>query len=365
LFYLWYYFPKGELRLFNSKIEFFFNAGLIFTGFLLFYSPPGCFAGGTTQDVFVSGVLEPQNVLEPRIEKEEELVSQNETGETGNDAITEEAPPKETEPSRGELIMKAFAAAYPDRVGPAEFRDGDWAIPLRGVFYYYAGGRLLPEELREKAEEIDPQPFYRYVPELPPWKEPDPEESARFEKQAELRRTHPPRRSQDFFDALWRAHSRDESYERVKSIRFLGRSVLVHYSILEELALVEERIQTEARTNAQVRQWVNSIHVLDGWNWRSIADTQSRSFHAYGAALDILPKSLGSLETYWLWAARTNSAWWTVPYSKRFHPPDEVIKAFEAYGFIWGGKWLFFDTMHFEYRPEILILNGLSMTEFR
>jgi hypothetical protein len=29
------------------------------------------------------------------------------------------------------------------------------------------------------------------------------------------------------------------------------------------------------------------------------------------------------------------------------------------YGFIWGGKWLFFDTMHFEYRPEILILSGM------
>jgi hypothetical protein len=23
---------------------------------------------------------------------------------------------------------------------------------------------------------------------------------------------------------------------------------------------------------------------------------------------------------------------------------------------VWGGKWLFFDTMHFEYRPEIFNL---------
>jgi hypothetical protein len=36
--------------------------------------------------------------------------------------------------------------------------------------------------------------------------------------------------------------------------------------------------------------------------------------------------------------------------------PDAVVAAFERHGFVWGGKWLFFDTMHFEYRPEILIL---------
>ncbi|MDD5211432.1 MAG: M15 family metallopeptidase, partial [Sulfuricurvum sp.] len=24
------------------------------------------------------------------------------------------------------------------------------------------------------------------------------------------------------------------------------------------------------------------------------------------------------------------------------------------YGFIWGGRWYHYDTMHFEYRPELL-----------
>jgi D-alanyl-D-alanine carboxypeptidase len=27
---------------------------------------------------------------------------------------------------------------------------------------------------------------------------------------------------------------------------------------------------------------------------------------------------------------------------------------FEQHGFIWGGKWYHYDTMHFEYRPEII-----------
>jgi hypothetical protein len=33
------------------------------------------------------------------------------------------------------------------------------------------------------------------------------------------------------------------------------------------------------------------------------------------------------------------------------------VRAFESHGFVWGGKWLFFDTIHFEYRPELLLLS--------
>jgi len=43
--------------------------------------------------------------------------------------------------------------------------------------------------------------------------------------------------------------------------------------------------------------------------------------------------------------------------------PDEIVGIFEKYGFIWGGKWLFYDNMHFEYRPEILILSGKKVVK--
>ena len=35
---------------------------------------------------------------------------------------------------------------------------------------------------------------------------------------------------------------------------------------------------------------------------------------------------------------------------------DHVVEVFEKHGFIWGGKWYHYDTMHFEYRPEIIAL---------
>jgi hypothetical protein len=177
---------------------------------------------------------------------------------------------------------------------------------------------------------------------------------------ANNRRRSTTKRSQFFYDALWRVHDGDESYQRVKSMRFLGKSVMVHYLIMEDLALVEERILALAKTDPLVQPWINNISTETAWNWRNIADTQARSFHAYGLAIDILPKSLGGRETYWLWTADKGVDWWKVSYNRRFHPPDAAIKAFESYGFVWGGKWLFYDTMHFEYRPEILILGGIK-----
>ena len=278
----------------------------------------------------------------------------------------DESPVPETAvvPERAELVMKALAAAHRDRVGSAEFRDSDWAVMLAGKWYYYCEGRLLPEELRGRVSEYSGQPFYNYAAELPPWNPPDPEESDRMRAMTERRR-QPAKRSQYFYDDLWRAHNRDESWERVKSIKFLGFTVMVHYSILAQLSLVEETILRESRTNAVVRRWIENISSIDGWNWRNIAETESRSFHAYGAAIDILPKSTGGLATYWQWTARTNPEWWAVPYSGRLHPPPEVIRAFESFGFIWGGKWTVYDTMHFEYRPEILVFSNIPMADLR
>jgi hypothetical protein len=265
------------------------------------------------------------------------------------------------EQSRAEQVMRAFSAAYPDRVGSAVLRNNDWAVQVYGEWFYYAEGRLLPESLRSRFADYDPQPFYQYPAILPEWKEPDAETSERLKNSATRRREHPPKRSHHFCDALWRGSTKDDAYLHVKSARFLGWNVLVHYSILEELALAEEGINAAAKNNAQVRQWISSIESLSGWNWRSIADTESRSFHAYGAAIDIVLKAQRGKESYWLWAAQGNRDWWMLPYEKRVHPPDAVIKIFESYGFVWGGKWLFFDTMHFEYRPEILILAGMPM----
>ena len=37
----------------------------------------------------------------------------------------------------------------------------------------------------------------------------------------------------------------------------------------------------------------------------------------------------------------------------------EIVRIFEKHGFIWGGRWYHYDTMHFEYRPELLGVRGV------
>jgi len=78
---------------------------------------------------------------------------------------------------------------------------------------------------------------------------------------------------------------------------------------------------------------------------RSVADTGQTSMHAWGAAIDINP----AFSDYWLWH---RSAGRIPAYVNRV--PLDVVAVFERHGFIWGGRWRHFDTMHFEYRPELL-----------
>ncbi|MDA3966460.1 MULTISPECIES: M15 family metallopeptidase [Helicobacter] len=80
------------------------------------------------------------------------------------------------------------------------------------------------------------------------------------------------------------------------------------------------------------------------YKWRNIADSNNLSPHSFGIAIDINVK----YSRYWLWDIQTNN-------NKKIEQiPAQIVEIFENEGFIWGGKWWHYDTMHFEYRPEIL-----------
>lgn len=83
------------------------------------------------------------------------------------------------------------------------------------------------------------------------------------------------------------------------------------------------------------------------YNCRPIAGTDRLSAHGHGIAIDLA----ASQADYWRWAAKADERA-VVAYRNRF--PLEIVEIFERHGFIWGGKWYHYDTMHFEYRPELL-----------
>ena len=79
---------------------------------------------------------------------------------------------------------------------------------------------------------------------------------------------------------------------------------------------------------------------------RPIAGTARVSAHGHGIAIDIATR----LANYWRWSG--GKAGGAIPYRNAI--PFEIVEIFERHGFIWGGKWYHYDTMHFEYRPELL-----------
>jgi peptidoglycan LD-endopeptidase CwlK len=83
------------------------------------------------------------------------------------------------------------------------------------------------------------------------------------------------------------------------------------------------------------------------FNWRPIAGSEQLSAHSFGIAIDIDP----AYSDYWRWSAN-GSRGKLIPYKNRIS--HRVVEIFERHGFIWGGKWYHYDTMHFEYRPELL-----------
>ncbi|WP_319560007.1 M15 family metallopeptidase [Marispirochaeta sp.] len=258
----------------------------------------------------------------------------------------------------GEEVVQAFYKAYPGRIERIALLSGDWAMLIDGTWYFWAEGRLLPEGLRMEFQDYSPYPFYPYPRTLPPISEPDPEEAARLRARVSSREGNPPQRHPGFFNALWRIHDRDTSWARMKTTYFLGHRLELHRELLEDLAAVEETIKEAIDEDSELRRFIAGLAGFDAYNWRIIAGTASLSFHAYGAALDLLPKNYGGLQVYWRWAARYYPDWFSLPYNKRYMPPESFVRAFEEQGFIWGGKWFYFDTIHFEYRPELLLLNG-------
>jgi hypothetical protein len=82
------------------------------------------------------------------------------------------------------------------------------------------------------------------------------------------------------------------------------------------------------------------------YNCRVIAGTNRYSAHRFGIAIDIA----SAHSHYWAWSKPDANGGF--PYKNEI--PWEIVHVFEKHGFIWGGKWYHYDTMHFEYRPEMI-----------
>jgi len=250
----------------------------------------------------------------------------------------------------GELALRALQAGFPDRVGEVAFIDNDWTVRIRGQLFFWAGGRLLPEAERHRYAYYGPHSFYT-IPERPPSPTDFSPQHIELLRQRGSTEARLARRdvSLAFQAALYGGSNRREIEALQRRIEFLGFRITVHRDIVAPL----ERVAAEIRAWEGGDAFIATLGRAYGFVWRQIAGTQRLSFHSWGLAVDILPRNLHGLAIYWLWEQRRNENWMLIPLERRWSPPIQVIDAFERNGFIWGGKWAFFDTMHFEFRPEL------------
>jgi hypothetical protein len=151
-------------------------------------------------------------------------------------------------------------------------------------------------------------------------------------------------------------------------VRFLGQTVKFQKELGAAAALerVGQELLAEAERDATLKKFLAPFTKkkkdlsLMTFNWRRVAGTARLSTHSFGTGIDLLTDRPNQ---YWLWdekranpglAAQGEAAYRNIHYipsgTPYFHP--KAVEIFERNGFIWGGKWNHYDTMHFEYRPE-------------
>lgn len=141
-------------------------------------------------------------------------------------------------------------------------------------------------------------------------------------------------------------HDAAEVQKALVAVRIAGKLFMVHQKIKPQLERVAVRVAAELKKTPSLADYFDKPGGT--FNWRLIAGTSQLSNHSWAVALDLdVPHS-----NYWRNEPGVASGAKPIVWKNRY--PQAIVDAFEAEGFIWGGRWFHFDTMHFEYRPELI-----------
>lgn len=262
--------------------------------------------------------------------------------------------------------LEFFEEAYPDCNFENKYIPtlNDFLIIItlnsRTENFYWANGRLLPQEEIDNKEMYNPL-IYTYTKDIP-----DPQNFTEEDIISIKEYTDYNNRQNSgivptfFYDFIYDCKTRKNAEMHIIQVSFLGKYVNINEKIREPLKNVENKIKELAKNDDEVAKFVTNLARVDGYNWREISDSGKKSLHSVGIAVDILPKGWGQKNLYWLWRRDIDKEnWMKLSLERRWTAPSKVIEAFEEEGFVYGGKWINWDNMHFEYTPEILRFNKL------
>lgn len=185
----------------------------------------------------------------------------------------------------------------------------------------------------------------------------------------EVRRNWDPGRlrQEDLLKAIYGNDAKAVGKSLVK-VPFLNQTVPFNEKLgaADALARAGREIMAEAKTDKKVAKFIEIFtskrQAVYTFTWRIVAGTNRLSPHSFGTGLDLLTH-VGP--QYWLWderqknpekAKKGEQAYRDDHYLPKGPPVFEqkVVDILERNGFVWGGKWNHYDTMHFEYRPEFI-----------
>ena len=229
-------------------------------------------------------------------------------------------------------VLTALATGYPKEfqgleVGP----DERVMVCAAGQKFIYDDGTTKTFEERLDHPDIEDMFYQTYPLTNPTDRLPKDFDPGRYRMEA-------------FFLALYGA-SKAEVARNCVAVEFCGRTVKFNgrCGAADALRAVSADLDKVFAQKPELRVYVEKL--AGTFNWRKIAGTDRLSNHSFGTAIDLNVAKAA----YWRWQPPAQLE----TFSRR-NWPNEIVEAFERHGFIWGGKWWHFDTMHFEYRPEII-----------
>ena len=123
-----------------------------------------------------------------------------------------------------------------------------------------------------------------------------------------------------------------------ETVDFLGQKLAFssRHGAAAALRRVVKRLEAHLAVHPEDSAWI--LPSAGTFAHRQVAGSEALSAHAFAVAIDLNPDK----SPYWRWNPAPD-----ILQNAREHFPQAIVDAFEAEGFIWGGKWHAFDFMHF------------------
>ena len=232
------------------------------------------------------------------------------------------------DPGEIPYYVKAMLLAYPDHL--SHYRNGR---------LYFRGGGSLPcddgekKGFLERLDHTDVEDMFHDV-----YRTSEPETPGYLYDPGRYR-------CEDFFKRVYGATER-KVRKKLVSVDWFGQKI--PFTTVNHAADSLKAVEREIKTSFS--QFEKYFAQSSSFNWRPVRGAGRMSAHSYGMTIDICADS----SDYWRWNNPGKEELDEIAYQNRI--PEEIIHVFERHGFISGARWYHYDTMHFEFRPELIIV---------